>query len=342
MSAAEKFRILLVDDDDDIRDSLAEYLVECGYVIVTAADAREAMRVLDRRRFDLVVTDISMPEVSGIELLKHVKRLDESIDVVMISGFLDISYAIQAMRQGAYDFITKPCNYQKIQLTIERVCEKQALEKDAARYTLLRREQELARETTLGLARAAEERDYQNVGHGKRVGEYSAKLGQKLHFTEEKIELLRWGGRLHDIGKIGIDDAILNKPGRLTEQEFAQMKRHSEIGAYILKPISLFKDVENMVRWHHERWDGSGYPDGLAGEDIPLDARIVCVADFFDAVTSLRPYREPAPIHEAVAMIREQRAKMFDPMICDLFCEMIEEDFGVESQRSAEATRERD
>lgn len=331
MSSAEKFRVLIVDDDEDIRDSLAEFLVEFGYALVTAEDAREAIEVLERRRFDLVLTDISMPEMSGLELLKYVKRLDESIDVVMISGFLDISYAIQAMRQGAYDFITKPCNYEKIQLTIERVREKQNLEKDSERYALLCREQELARETTLGLARAAEERDHQNVGHGRRVGEYAAKLGQRLHFTDEKVELLRWGGRLHDIGKIGIDDQILNKPGRLTESEFAAMKRHSEIGAYILKPISLFRAVEDMVRWHHERWDGTGYPDGLAGESIPLDARIICVADFFDAITSKRAYRDPAPLHEAVSMVREQRGTMFDPMLCDLFCEMIVEEFGVEA-----------
>ncbi|MEZ6195955.1 MAG: response regulator [Planctomycetota bacterium] len=340
MSANEKFRILLVDDDDGIRDSLAEFLVDYGYQLVTASDAGEAIRVLESRRFDLVLTDISMPGLSGLELLKHVKRLDDTVDVIMISGFLDISYAIQAMRQGAYDFFTKPFNFQKVQMTIERVREKQGLARDAERLSILQRERELALETTFGLARAAEERDYQNVGHGKRVGEWSARLGRKLCFSEEKIEQLRCGGRLHDIGKIGVDDAILNKPGRLTTEEFAAMKRHSEIGEYIIKPISLFKEVEGIVRWHHERWDGTGYPDGLKGEEIPLDARIVCIADFFDAVTSLRPYRKPAPIEEALAMVREQSGTMFDPMLAEVFCDMIAEELGTPTA-TAEIARAR-
>ncbi len=326
MTSSEKFRILLVDDEPRLRQALADYLVKQRYKVVTSEDGDEALKLLKTSSFDLVLTDISMPNMSGIELLKETKRYDENVDVIMISGYLDITYAIQAMRQGAYDFFTKPFNFEKIQLTIERVRERQRLRDDAARYLVLKREQELAMETTLSLARAAEERDSQNTGHGKRTALYAERLAARLCYSEAKLERLVLAGRLHDIGKIGIDDAILNKPGSLTSTEFATMKRHCEIGEYILKPISFFKDISPIVRWHHERYDGTGYPDGLCGEEIPLDARIICIADFFDAITSKRPYRQPETLESALGMVLEQRGKMFDPVLVDVFIPMMREE----------------
>lgn len=319
-----RFRILVVDDDPGLLEPLSEFLTASEYSVVTAASGEEAQSIVTEQPFDLVLTDISMGEVSGIDLLEAIKQHNEEIDVIMMTGYLEISFAIDAMRQGAYDFFTKPFNFEKIALTIERVREKQGLKDDARRYHLLKREQELQLETTLSLARAAEERDRCNIGHGKRVAAYAVRLGKKLCFTEDKLTDLKLAGLLHDVGKIGIDDAILNKPGKLTETERLQMNRHSEIAEYILKPISVLKDLSPAVRWHHERYDGTGYPDGISGDDIPLDARIICIVDFFDAITSVRPYRDPMPLEKALGLVAEESGKMFDPMLAKLFIEMMQ------------------
>lgn len=322
MPGVDTFRLLLVDDEDGLRRTLASFLRESDFEVATARDAEEAVDALSRRRYELVLTDISMPGMTGLDLLEHVKAIDDHIDVIMMTGYLDISHAIRAMRRGAYDFFTKPFNFEKIRLTIERVRERQGLRADADRYRLLKCEAELQKETTLSLARAAEERDRMNIGHGRRVAAYAVRLARRLCYSREKIERLEYAAKLHDIGKIGVDDAILNKPDRLTEAEFQAMKRHSEIGEYIVKPVSFFEEIAPVIRNHHERYDGSGYPDKLAGEDIPLDARIVFLCDYFDAVTSERPYRHPAGLEEALELLAANKDTLFDPMLVDLFVEL--------------------
>jgi len=321
------WRILLVDDEEGIRDSLSVYLRSAGFDVDTAEDALAARELLNHSRYDLVLSDISMPEVSGLDLLGDIKEIDPNIEVIMITAYLDISLAIQAMRRGAYDFFTKPFNYDKILLTIERVQERRRLQEQARRYELLKRqkafEEQAILETTLGLARAVEERDRFNHGHGKRTANYAQMLGRALHFTEERLKALRYGGLLHDVGKIGIDDKILNKPDRLDPDEFKTIQRHPEIGQYILTPISFLTDVSGMVRHHHERWDGKGYPDGLSGENIPLEARILTLADFFDSLTSARPYRSPMSVSDAIDLIAKERGTQFDPILADLFIEQI-------------------
>ena len=325
MTTTDVRRILLVDDEEGIRESLSTYLETNGFQVDTAADAIAARRMIGESTYDLVLTDISMPEVSGLDLLAQIKDEHPSLEVIMITGYLDISFAIQAMRRGAYDFFTKPFNYEKILLTIERVEEKRRLEDQARRYESLRQqkqfEQQAILETTLGLARAGEERDRYNIGHGKRTAEFALMIADKLGYSDERKKNLRYASLLHDVGKIGIDDQILNKPGRLDEQEFAAIKRHSEIGEYILTPISFLSDIAEVVRHHHERWDGTGYPDGIAGEAIPIDARILCIADYFDSITSARPYRRPMETEKARALIREEAGKTFDPTLADVFLE---------------------
>jgi len=322
-------RILLVDDEEGIRASLATYLETAGYEVDPAADAMGARDLLHERSYDLVLTDISMPEVSGLDLLQEIKEKWPGLEVIMITGYLDISFAIQAMRRGAYDFFTKPFNYEKILLTITRVEEKRQLEEQAGRYELLKRQREFEErailETTLGLARAVEERDRFNVGHGKRTVEFAMLMGTRLHFTEDRLRFLRYAALLHDIGKIGIDDKILNKPNRLDEAEYDAIKRHPEIGEYILTPISFLRDIAKVVRHHHERWDGSGYPDGLSGESIPLDARVLCIADYFDSITSARPYRRPMETDLALALVTDEAGKTFDPMLAEIFVEALQE-----------------
>ena len=322
MNRGNEFRILIADDDMASSKALHSFLEGRGYAVQCAASAAEARDLIEARRHELLISAISMNHFTGLDLLAHAQSVDPSLEVIFMTGYLDVSFAIQGMRKGAFDFFHKPFNFEKIAFAVDRAQEQREVRQDAQRYLIEKREEQLQQETALSLARAAEGRDRLNIGHGRRVAAYSVKLAQKLHYSRERLARLELGCKLHDIGKIGIDDAILNKTGPLTDAEFAVMKRHSELGEYIIKPVSFFSDLGPILRWHHERWDGSGYPDGLAGEDIPLDARIACICDFFDAVTSKRPYRNPLSLGEALDLIVAERGKYFDPLLVDLFLEI--------------------
>lgn len=327
-NAASVYRILLVDDESGIRQSLSAYLEHHGYEVETAEDATTALSMFKRQRADMVLTDISMPGTSGLDLLVQVKERDPSVEVIMITAYLDISFAIQAMRRGAFDFFTKPFNFEKILLTIERAQERQSLKKQAEELATLKRQKEFQKqaiiETALGFARAVEERDKFNIGHGQRTAVFARMLGEAIELDDDHLQQLFYAALLHDVGKIGIDDAILNKPTRLTEEEYRAVQRHPELGDYVLRPISFFADIRRAVRHHHERWDGSGYPDRLAGEAIPLDARILCIADYFDSITSARPYRSPMTDEEAIRMIRSESGRIFDPALAEVFLDALD------------------
>ncbi|MCA9321455.1 MAG: response regulator [Planctomycetes bacterium] len=312
---------MLVDDEPRLRRTLATFLIHHNMDVATAQDGLEAVTLLRNRSFDLVVADVSMPRMGGLEILDRIRRLHAATDVIVVSGLLEIQQAVEAMRLGAVDFFTKPYNFEKILFSLERVQQNRRHLQTAQVGLWVEREVELQTETTLALGRAAEERDRMNIGHGRRVAVYAGQIGQRLCFTPSRLRRLTMAARLHDIGKIGIDDAILNKPGRLTDTEMVHMRRHSEIGEYILHPISAFREIAPIIRSHHERYDGTGYPDGLSGEDIPLDSRIICLCDFFDAITSKRPYREPTAPEQAYAMIEAEAGKFFDPMVAEVFLE---------------------
>ncbi len=327
------YRILLVDDESGIRKSLAAYLEHHGFEVDSAEDAIVAKELFAANRQDLVLTDISMPRVSGLDLLLQLKEMESSVEVIMITAYLDISFAIQAMRRGAYDFFTKPFNFEKILLTIERARERQQLKRQAEELANLKKQREFeakaAMQTAVALARAIEERDKFNIGHGRRTAAFARALGEKLQLPESQLSQIHDAALLHDVGKIAIDDAILNKPGKLTEEEFTSIRRHPEIGDYMLRPMAfLAENIRLAVRHHHERWDGSGYPDGLRSVDIPVEARILCVADYFDSITSKRPYRLPMPVPEAIDLLRAERGRIFDPDLVDLFIEVIRDRLG--------------
>ncbi|MFT7618860.1 MAG: putative two-component system response regulator [Planctomycetota bacterium] len=322
MESGSAFRILITDDDVASRKVLQGFLQGRGFDVSVAESAREASDLLAKKEQELLISATSMSEFSGLDLLARAQAVNPALEVILMTGYLDVSFAIQGMRKGAVDFFHKPFNFEKIGFAIDRVQEQRDVRQDAQRYLIEKRESQLQQETALSLARAAEGRDRLNIGHGRRVAAYAVKLAKKLCYSKSSLARLELGCKLHDIGKIGIDDAVLNKPGKLTEAEFLAMKRHSEIGEYIIKPVSFFSELGPILRWHHERWDGRGYPDGLAGEEIPLDARIACLCDFFDAVTSVRPYRSPMALPDALALIMAERGKHFDPMLVDLFLEI--------------------
>jgi response regulator RpfG family c-di-GMP phosphodiesterase len=325
-------RVLVVDDEPSIRESLAAYLELQQYSVLIAADAIEAARVLERESVDLVLTDISMAGMTGLELLNWIKQRAPETEVLMITGSLELEFAIQAMRGGAYDFFTKPLNFERIGMTIARAAEKKRLSAQAQLYEMLKRqrafEEQASIETTLALARAVEERDRFNIGHGRRTANYAVMLAEKLGFDQPGLQMMRMGGLVHDVGKIGIDDRILNKPGRLDAEEMAAVKRHPEIGEYIVKPISFLRELATPIRHHHEHWNGAGYPDGLGGEEIPLVARILCIADYFDSLTSARPYRDPIAILEARRIMQAESALTFDPRLLQEFFAVLDANAG--------------
>ena len=313
-------RILLADDEVGIRDSLGQYLQRFGYEVHLAADGYEALEQLERETYFLVLTDIMMPKFNGLELLTYVKENFAGTDAIMITGNIDVEYAIQALRRGAYDYFQKPLNYDKILITIDRVKEKQRLQQTEREMKTLKA---AAYETVFGFVQAVEEKDRETKGHSERVGKLSESLANVLGLHEEMVVTCRYAGLLHDVGKIGIPEAILNKPSSLTDSEFTIVQNHPVMGARILEPITFLKDVAPAIRAHHENIDGTGYPDHLAGEDIPLAGRIVRLTDVYDGLSMDRPYRGPMPADEAVDFIQQNTGILFDPDLARVFLETV-------------------
>lgn len=335
-------RILIVDDEQAVRDILCEALAAFGYETRSAADAKTALDQARAMRFDLVLSDIDMPEISGVELLRELKRDAEDLDVVMVTGVIDADTAVRTIRDGASDYVTKPFNLEEVRLVVERTLEKRRLIVENRAYqadleakvdertrALRHKTDEVARlydelensyETTLrSLVTALDFRDNETQGHSLRVVEYTMTVAKRLGIREPELTWIRRGALLHDVGKIGIPDAILRKPGKLTDDEWDVMKKHPEMGYEMLREIQFLERALDIVLCHQERYDGSGYPAGLAGEQIPLGARIFAVVDTFDAMTSDRPYRAALSIDDARVEVQKFAGRQFDPAVADAF-----------------------
>lgn len=328
-------RILIVDDEELICRLLAQRLTSEGYACVTANNGREALSHFYKDTFSLIISDIRMPEMDGIELLKRVKDLNPNMMVIMVTAYPELDMAVEAMRLGAYDFIIKPADLDLILLSVRKALEKRRLEEELEAYH--KHLERLVEERTAGLrqayrvlkkahfdsvkvlAEAIDAKDPYTRGHSDRVRRMSLKIAGHLGFLEERLESLEYGALLHDIGKIGIKDEVLQKPGALNPGEYQYIQEHTLIGAKIVEGIDFFKDKIPMIRCHHEYYDGSGYPDGLVGETIPLEARIITVPDAFDAMASLRPHRRAMPLEEVLMELEKGRAKQFDPKVLEIF-----------------------
>jgi putative nucleotidyltransferase with HDIG domain len=328
-------RILIVDDEELICRLLAQRLTSEGYACVTANNGREALSHFYKDTFSLIISDIRMPEMDGIELLKRVKDLNPNMMVIMVTAYPELDMAVEAMRLGAYDFIIKPADLDLILLSVRKALEKRRLEEELEAYH--KHLERLVEERTAGLrqayrvlkkahldsvkvlAQAIDAKDPYTRGHSDRVRRMSLKIAGHLGFSEERLESLEYGALLHDIGKIGIKDEVLQKPGVLNPGEYQYIQEHTLIGVKIVEGIDFFKDKIPMIRCHHEYFDGSGYPDGLVGETIPLEARIITVPDAFDAMASLRPHRRAMPLDEVLMELDKGRAKQFDPKVLEIF-----------------------
>ena len=333
--------ILIIDDEEPIRRLLALYLSE-DYTCITAASADEATALLAVSAFNLVITDITMPGTSGIELCQHIHQAYPDTVVIMVSGMTDINCAIEAMRQGAFDYVVKPFDLSHVLMAVERGIRYQVLIAAKRHYeqsledTVRLRTAELRsmnenlnqmlealyqnyRATLRALAGALEARDFETAGHSDRVVAYSLRLGREIGLSHRELIGLEQGALLHDIGKIGVRDSILLKRGTLTENEWGEMREHINHGLRIIGGIDFLSGAAPVVGEHHEKYDGSGYPSGLLGEKIHINARIFAVADAFDAITSDRPYRKSAPYADARDEILANEGRHFDPAVVRAF-----------------------
>ncbi|MFO8143226.1 MAG: response regulator [Dehalococcoidales bacterium] len=325
---SDKETLLIVDDEETIRRLLANKLSGEGYHCLEASSANRAMEALEAGVVGLVLLDIKMPGKSGVQLLPEIKSSYPDTVVVMATAITDTATALHCMRQGAYDYVTKPFNLPEVVLSVERALERRRLELENRDYQYhleerVNQQAEKIRQSFLNaitaLAYALEAKDRYTSGHSSRVAEVAVAIAGEMGLSREDIEKIRLAGQVHDIGKIGIKEWILNKPDRLTEDEFRNVKNHPELGEHILTPVIEDRDILLMVRHHHERHDGFGYPDGLSGEEIPTGARILAVSDTFDAMTSERPYRKAMSEEVACAEIEKNRGSQFDPEVVDAF-----------------------
>lgn len=333
--------ILIIDDEEPIRRLLALYLSD-EYTCVTAASADEATTLLAGSFFNLVMTDITMPGTSGIELCQYIHQAYPDTVVIMVSGMTDINYAVEAMRHGSFDYVVKPFDLSHVLMAVERGLRYQGLIAAKHHYeqsleeTVRLRTAELRslneslnqmlealyqnyRATLRALAGALEARDVETAGHSDRVVAYSLRLGRELGLSHKDLIALEQGALLHDIGKIGVRDSILLKRGTLTDSEWGEMREHISYGLRIINGIDFLSGAAPVVGEHHEKYDGSGYPSGLRGEMIHINARIFAVADAFDAITSDRPYRQSASYEHARAEIVASGGKHFDPVVTRAF-----------------------
>jgi response regulator RpfG family c-di-GMP phosphodiesterase len=321
------------------------------YTCISAGTAEEATELLEAGRFNLVLTDIRMPGASGLELCQLIRRISPETVVIMVSGMTDIQFAVSAMREGAFDYLTKPFDLEQVLMVVERSLRYQALVAAKHRYeesleeTVKVRTAELRalnenlnlmletlytnyRATLRSLAKALEARDVETRGHSDRVVAYCLRLGKELGLSHNDLIALEQGALLHDIGKIGVRDAILLKGGPLTEEQWTEMRAHVDHGLEIIDGIDFLSGARAIVGQHHERYDGSGYPAGLRGEAISIHARIFSVADAFDAITSDRPYRSCQSYSAARAEILSHSGRQFDPKVVNGFLKVSEAEWG--------------
>jgi len=328
-------RILIVDDEDNVRSILLRHLEENGSECVACPTALEALGTMKDQPFSLVISDIMMPGMSGVDFLRQVKKEAPETAFIMITGLMDINTAIDSLRLGACDFITKPFELPAIRRAVDRAlerrrlivenrCHQEELEQKVRERTYALNEalhdiEESYKITLEALVTALDAREHETKAHSHRVREYTLRLGQELGLKHEDLIQAGRGALLHDVGKIGVRDSILLKPGNLSEEEWVEMRKHPEIGYNILQSIEFLAPAAEIVRCHQERWDGKGYPDGLAGLEIPLGARIFAIVDTMDAMTSDRPYRKALSFEAALREIRTCAGTQFDPRIAEAF-----------------------
>ena len=340
-------RVLIVDDEASARKVMAAVLAQLGFTCETAASGEEALRVLETHRIDAVISDMQMPGMSGMELLAKVRHIYPHLVFLMVTGVDDIRVGIEAMRQGADDYLVKPFQVDAniVLASLTRALHVKRLEQEVENYRhhleeIVAEQTQQLREalhqiersydhTLEALGAAIDLRDSPTAGHSRRVFLYSIEIAKAMGGLENQMRNIAMGAWLHDIGKLAIPDAILLKPGPLTDEEREIMQRHAQIGYDLVKGIPFLADAAEIIFAHHERCDGSGYPRGLKTEKIPVGARIFAVADTMDAITSDRPYRRALPFKASREVIERGAGKQYDPQVARVFLSIPDETWEV-------------
>jgi putative two-component system response regulator len=315
-----KERILLVDDDPQVLTLLQRILTREGYRCATAPSAEDASGELDRAPFDLLLCDVELPGASGLDFVERALARDVHMAALMVSGLDDVGYAEQALAVGAYGYVLKPFTANDVLIAVLGALRRRRHERGAEEELRESREETIRR-----LCIAVEARDPDTATHVEEMSESCGRIAGTLGLAAEHCALISTASAMHDVGKIGIPDQILLKPGPLTPEERLLMQQHAEIGYRILggSRAELLQVAATIAWTHHERWDGDGYPRGLAGEAIPLEGRLAAVADVYDALTRDRVYRPRMPQGEALAIMRDGRGSQFDPQVLDAFLEAV-------------------
>jgi response regulator RpfG family c-di-GMP phosphodiesterase len=323
-------KILVVDDNKLIREMLRHCFIKAGLCVLTAENGRQALEIAVDQHPDVVVTDIEMPEMDGYALCERLREEPElrHILVVIMSGRNRRSDVKRCERLGVSRFFCKPFDVEKMQLVVEQLLTES--------YRQSKKEHEHLLASMTALITALEARDEYTKGHTARVSRMAMSLGHFMDLDEQTLRDLEIAARLHDIGKIGVRDAVLLKPGRLTAEEYAKIQEHAIIGAEILRPIASLSSAIPLILLHHERWDGRGYPTAIEGEDIPLGARIIAIADAYDAMTTDRPYRAGMGMARALEIIAEEAGRQFCPVCARAFLRMMDGGGAVETEAETE------
>jgi putative two-component system response regulator len=324
-------RVLVVDDEEVIRTSLARFLRARGFDVTTAESGRHALAAIHDEKFVAMLSDIRMPEMTGLELVPQAHAADADLAIIMLTAVNDAPTATEALGLGAMDYLMKPVELGDLATALERALHKRALaieqrkverlirEEVAAQTEELRLERErlhsMVVETVQALVRAQETKDPFLRGHSDRVADLAGSIASALGLSDDEVDTMRMAARVMDVGKIGIRESVLNKPGALTTEEFAHVQSHVTMSIEILSPIKPLHAALDPVRHHHEHFDGTGYPSGLASTQISIGGRILAAADTYDALTSRRAWRDPMSPAEAVAFLEERSGTLLDPEV---------------------------
>lgn len=327
------YKIIAVDDEEGIVDSLSIFLKRSGYNFTGVTDPMEAIERVKSEHFDLMVLDFIMTPIHGDQVVEEIRKFDKDLYILLLTGHKDLAPPLETIRRlDIQGYCEKSDKFDQLLLLIESGIKSieqmnEIKEVNAKLSDTYQKLENAYLESIQTLRYTVEAKDKYTRGHSDRVSEYSVLIGKKLGLSDEDLNTLKIGGLFHDIGKIGVPDSILLKDTKLSDDEYSQIKSHPSIGAHILSTASIFQNLIPIVKHHHERFDGNGYPGKLKGEEIPFLARIAAVADTFDAMTSKRTYRDALPLEVVISEIEKCSGTQFDPKIASAFLDILKNDY---------------